>query len=79
MPLTGADTDPATKADVRRLYERLDKISDDLHDHFVKESDLALVRQSVQRLEDWQTWFVRIVLAAVIVAVMALVLTANPS
>lgn len=77
MSLVGADSEPATKGDVRRLYDRLDKISDELHERFVTESDLALVRVSVGQLQEWQTWAMRIILGAVLIALVGLVVTAQ--
>lgn len=76
----GPDDEPATRADMRRVYESLGKLRDDMQDmrqQFVTPVDLELVRIDVRELEDWQTWAMRLVLGAVILALVGLVLTAQ--
>lgn len=71
------DEEPATRADIRRLHEKLDDIRKDLHESYVTNADLALLRFDVSELKEWQTWAIRIVLGAVILALLGLVLTAR--
>lgn len=75
--MPGNDDEPATRADVRRLHEKLDEIRKDLHESYVTNADLALLRLDVAELKDWQTWLVRIVLGCVILALVGLVVTAR--
>lgn len=85
MPVTGDPGDNATKEDVRRLYDRFDALTDDLHKRFVTETQLAAtatavaaelanMRANMARLDDWQTWAMRLVLGAVLLSLVAVVL-----
>lgn len=76
-PPVSTDDGPATRDDVRRLHDKLDLLTRELHAQFVTHADLALLRGEVRDLRSWQAWVARLVIGAVILALVGLVVTAD--
>lgn len=77
MATVGPDDEPATRADVRRVYDKIDALARDLRDEFATASDLANLAVNVGKLEAWQLWALRIIIGAVIVALLGVIISAR--
>lgn len=69
------DEQPATRSDVRRVHERLDTLTGMIHERFVTNADLHELAKRVDKLEGWQDWAARLVIGAVILALIGLIVT----
>lgn len=81
MPDRNLPTEPAQLIAV--VVDRLTRLQTDVTDmrsdlrSLPTAQELATLRARVDALEAWQTWALRIIVAAVITAVLALVVTAG--